>query len=75
MTDGRRNGLSKEVSNVVVIIAPFRQKLYKGFNWMLALESGKGGEGSTEINGLLLTEQKWRDCFRHAQYFTIVLTC
>ena len=60
---------------MVVIIAPFRQKLYKGFNWMLALESGKGGEGSTEINGLLLTEQKWRDCFRHAQYFTIVLTC
>jgi len=42
---------------------------------MLALESGKGREGSTEINGLLLTEQKWRDCSRHAQYFTIVLTC
>ena len=60
--------MSKEVSSVVIIIAPFRQKLYMVFDWVLALESGEGEEGSTEINGLRLTEQKWRDCSGHAQF-------
>lgn len=44
---------------MVIIIAPFSPKnvkLYKGFDLLPVLESGKGGEGTTEINGLLLTK-------------------